>query len=125
VDPQNPETWSGANKLAVMIETATLNEEELAEYSRRKGLYVEQITRCREVARTGTEITRSVSMSERRELQQDWKKICMLEQELRRKEKALAETAALLVLSKKSRPSGGKARATDRARGPSDGHGVD
>ncbi len=35
-DPSNPENWSGENKLAVVIETASLNEEELAEYCRRK-----------------------------------------------------------------------------------------
>ena len=28
-DPSNPENWSGENKLAVVIETAGLNEEEL------------------------------------------------------------------------------------------------
>jgi transposase len=36
-DPSNPEHWSGENKLAVVIEAAGLNEEELAEYCRRKG----------------------------------------------------------------------------------------
>ncbi len=29
-DPSNPENWNGENKLAVVIETASLNEEELA-----------------------------------------------------------------------------------------------
>ena len=42
-DPKNPEQWSGENKLAVVIEVAALNEEELAAYCRRKGLYVEQV----------------------------------------------------------------------------------
>ena len=100
-DPANPEHWRGETKLAVVIETAALNTAELAEYSRRKGLYVEQIARWREAARTGTETARAMSGRARRELQQDRKKIRKLEQELRRKEKALAETAALLVLSKK------------------------
>ncbi len=36
-----------------------------------------------------------------------------LAQELKRKDKALAETAALLVLRKKPRPSGGTARKND------------
>ncbi len=57
-DPSNPENWSGENKLAVVIETAVLNEEELAEYCRRKGLYVEQITRWREAAIAGAETPR-------------------------------------------------------------------
>src|SRR5690606_11686510 len=33
-DPSNPENWSGKNKLAVVIETASLNEEELSAYCR-------------------------------------------------------------------------------------------
>ncbi len=44
-DPSNPENWSGENKLAVVIETAALNEEELAEYCRQKGLYAENFPR--------------------------------------------------------------------------------
>jgi len=101
-DPSNPENWNGENKLAVVIETAALNEEELAEYCRRKGLYVEQIARWREAAIAGAETQRPLSAAERRELQQDRKKIRKLEKELRRKEKALAEAAALLVLQKKA-----------------------
>ena len=101
-DPSNPEHWSGENKLAVVIETAGLNEEELAEYCRRKGLYVEQIARWREAAIAGAQTLRPLSAEERRELQHERKKTRKLEKELKRKEKALAEAAALLVLQKKA-----------------------
>lgn len=101
-DPSNPESWNGENKLAVVIETAALNAEELAEYCRGKGLYVEQIARWREAAIAGAETQRPLSAAERRELLQDRKKIRQLEKELRRKEKALAEAAALLLLQKKT-----------------------
>ncbi len=101
-DPSNPESWNGENKLAVVIETAALNEEERAEYCRGKGLYVEQIARWRAAAIAGAETQRPLSAAERRELLQDRKKIRQLEKELRRKEKALAEVAALLVLQKKA-----------------------
>ena len=101
-DPSNPEHWSGENKLAVVIETAGLNEQELAEYCRRKGLYVEQIVRWREAAIAGAETLRPLSAEERRELQQERKKTRKLEKELKRKDKALAEAAALLVLQKKA-----------------------
>lgn len=101
-DPKNPENWSGENKLAVVIETAALNEEELAEYCRKKGLYVEQVIRWREAAAAGVETQRPLSAAERRQVQQDRKKIRQLEKDLRRKEKALAEAAALLVLEKKA-----------------------
>ena len=106
-DAKNPENWSGENKLAVVIETAALNEEELAEYCRRKGLYVEQVMRWREAAVAGAETQRPLSVAERRELQQERKKRRGLEKELRRKEKALAEVAALLVLQKKAQATWG------------------
>ena len=102
-DPSNPEKWSGANKLAVVIETAALNEEELAEYCRRKGLYAEQINRWRDAAISGNESLRAMSAQERQDLQKERKKTRKLEKELRRKDRALAETAALLVLQKKAR----------------------
>lgn len=101
-DPKNPEHWSGESKLAVVIETAALNEEQLAEYCRRKGLYVEQVQRWREAAVAGAGSHSQLPAAERRELQQERKKSRKLEKELKRKEKALAEAAALLVLQKKA-----------------------
>ena len=67
------------------------------------GLYVEQIARWREAAAAGAETQRPLSVAERRELQQERKKTRKLTKELRRKDNALAETAALLVLQKKAR----------------------
>jgi len=101
-DPSNPENWSGQDKLAVIIETASLNEQELSEYCRKKGLYVEQIERWKEAATVSNESSEKLTKAERRELQQFKKKSRKLEKELRRKEKALAEAAALLVLQKKA-----------------------
>ena len=57
-DPSNPESWNGENKLAVVIETAGLNEEELAEYCRQKCPYVEQISHWREAAIAGVQTLR-------------------------------------------------------------------
>ena len=37
-----PDEWNTQDKFLVVIETASLNETELAEYARKKGLYVEQ-----------------------------------------------------------------------------------
>lgn len=47
------------------------------------------------------------------EAKQDKKQINQLEKELRRKDKALAETAALLVLRKSKCDLGGKPRTND------------
>ncbi len=101
-DGSNPENWSGENKLAVVIEVAGLNEQELSEYCRRKGLYAEQIARWREAAIIGNEPKGVRSKAERQELQKERKKSRSLEKELKRKEKALAEAAALLILKKKA-----------------------
>ena len=101
-DPSNPENWSGEDKLSVVIETAALNEQELSEYCRKKGLYAEQVARWREISISGHDTSDRLSKAERRELQQLKKKSRKTEKELMRKEKALAETAALLVLEKKA-----------------------
>jgi transposase-like protein len=97
------EDWSGEAKLAVVLETASLNAEELSRYCRRKGLYPEQIATwkkvCVEVAERQPDRDREVA----EEVKQLKARNRALEKELRRKEKALAESAALLVLQKKYR----------------------
>ncbi len=90
---------SSAEKFSVVVETASLNEVELSEYCRRKGLYPEQISAWRD---TCLQANASVSPKvDRAQLSAQTKQIKQLEAELRRKDKALAETAALLVLQKK------------------------
>lgn len=42
-DKSKPEDWTAEDKLAVVIETASINEVQLSEYCRGKGLYKEQI----------------------------------------------------------------------------------
>ncbi|MBK5935478.1 IS3 family transposase, partial [Halorhodospira halophila] len=42
-----PEGWSSRDKFNAVLETATLSEEELAEYCRCRGLYPEQIEQWR------------------------------------------------------------------------------
>jgi transposase-like protein len=100
-DNSNPENWSAEDKLAVVIETATLNEAQLSEYCRSKGLYAEQIEQWKAAAMSGYQHHEQVEKEKGRSRQEDKKQIRKLETELRRKDKALAETAALLVLAKK------------------------
>ena len=88
-------------KFSIVLETASLNEVELSEYCRRKGLYPEQIGAWRD---TCTQANAAASAkADRARLTRQAKQIRQLEVELRRKEKALAEAAALLVLQKKVR----------------------
>jgi transposase len=87
-------------KFAVVLETASLNELELGEYCRRNGLYPEQIAGWKKAFIQGS--SPEANKAERTQLQQQAKTIKQLQSELHRKEKALAEAAALLVLGKKA-----------------------
>lgn len=91
--------YSADDKLAVIIETATLNEAELGEYCRRKGLYPVQIATWKASMVQG--LMSSPSKADREQNQKQIKAIQHLEKDLARKEKALAEVVALLVLQKK------------------------
>ncbi len=100
-DEGNPETWSAEDKLAVVIETAAMNEVQLSEYCRSKGLYAEQIQQWKMSALSGYQRSEQIEKDKARTRHDDKKTLKKLERELRHKEKALAETAALLVLRKK------------------------
>lgn len=95
------EDWSAEDKLAVVIETASFNEIQLSEYCRNKGLYKEQIDQWKAAALSGYQNSSQLKKTQVQHRREDKLKIQKLERELNRKEKALAETAALLVLSKK------------------------
>lgn len=96
-----PDEWPAEAKLAVVIETATLSEVELNQYCREKGLYPEQVKTWRQACITGQQSATELKQTEREQTRADKKRIRELERELRRKDQALAETAALLVLRKK------------------------
>lgn len=95
------DNWSGEAKFAVAVETATLDEQALSEYCRTKGLYVEQVKQWRQDCIAGAQQAGHVQSTDKARTKADRKKIRALEKELLRKERALAETAALLVLRKK------------------------
>ena len=100
-DPNAAQNWSGATKLAVVIETAGMNEQELSEYCRHKGLYPEQIALWRELAQSANDEQGPLTKQQRQQLREQKRRNAQLVKELRRKEAALAEAAALLVLRKK------------------------
>ncbi len=101
-DGKNPEKWTSEDKFAVVLETASLNEIELGKYCREQGLYAEQIRAWREACLKANANSAQQAKAQRLQTKKERKKINQLEKELWRKEKALAETAALLVLKKKA-----------------------
>lgn len=96
----NQQTWSAEEKFAAVLETATLSEVELSAYCREKGLYPDQIDEWKESCIKGSEQSNE-SGSDPTSSREYKREIKLLKRELQRKEKALAETAALLVLGKK------------------------
>jgi transposase len=105
--PKEPAQTSGGGSLTsqekffLVVETAALNHHEVGEFCRRRGLFPEQLAAWREACR------RANGERSGREDSVEWRNLVRrnaeLEAELRRKEKALAEAAALLVLQKKVR----------------------
>lgn len=95
------ENWSAETKLAVVIETAPLSESELSQYCRKKGLYIEQVKQWKSHCLLGFKQSKESKKVTNQQAKVDKAEINSLKKELRRKEKALAETAALLVLRKK------------------------
>ncbi len=97
------ENWDPKDKFYVVLETATLTEIELAEYCRSKGLYVEQVIAWRDACMQANGGVAQETATLQRNLRDKDKVYKQLQKELNRKERALAETAALLVLQKKCR----------------------
>lgn len=96
------ENWRTEDKFLVVIETANLNEIEFSEYCRKKGLYPEQVKEWKEACMQANGVSTEKISKVNQELKQEKKANEKLQKELTRKEKALAEAAALLVLGKKA-----------------------
>ena len=95
---KRPQDWSPEEKLAAVLEAASLTDAELGAFLRNKGLHEAHLQQWREQMLSGLKpipVRNKKSASES-------KRVRELEKDLRRKEKALAETAALLVLKKKA-----------------------
>jgi transposase-like protein len=95
-----PDGWTSRDKFAAVLETAALNEVDLAAYCRQRGLYAEQIQAWRTACEQANDWARASSHRLGQATKDDKKQIKTLERDLARKEKALAEAAALLVLRK-------------------------
>ena len=102
--------WSSKDKFHAVLETATLSQEELVTYCRRKGLYLEDIITWREQCIKANTANSKDPLKLEEDLQEEKRRTKELEKELRIKEKALAETAALLVLQKKAQAIWGDLR---------------
>lgn len=98
---RRPGERSAQEKLKAVIEYEGMPEDKRGEYLRREGLRSEHIEGWKKSMEAGLGGGKP-SAADRSERAADKKKIEELERELRRKDKALAETTALLVLKKKA-----------------------
>lgn len=95
---KSPRAWTALEKLRVVLEATGIPEADLGAFLRREGLHEAQLKEWSEAA------TRALSApSQKRSTKRspEAQRIRELERELRRKDKALAEVAALLTLKKK------------------------
>jgi transposase len=99
---KNAEEWSSKDKFGVVLETAHLNEAELAKYCRSKVLFIEQIAAWRAACQDANRQAIDLGREQREQSKSDRREIKQLKKELQRKEKALAEAAALIILRKKA-----------------------
>lgn len=97
--PSKADQWDAKAKLAAVVQTASMNETERSTYCREHGLYVEQLDAWKQAFEAMDPADGPASKADLAAAKRQNRK---LEKELRRKEKALAETAALLTLSKKA-----------------------
>ena len=95
--PRRPDDWPLLEKLAVVVAASEIPIDGLGAFLREKGVTAEQLETWRESA------ARALAPQRGRSLPRgESRRIKELERELARKEKALAEVAALLVLKKKA-----------------------
>ena len=96
--PGGAQRWTAAARLEAVIATAAMDEAARSAWCRERGVYAAELEAWKQDAIAGLGEPRAASAVEAR---QDRRRVKELERELRRKDKALAETAALLVLTKK------------------------
>ena len=96
---RRPRDWPAEEKLHAVIEAESLSIEDLGAFLRRKGLHEAHLQEWRTIVLAGL---RGPSGRPSAKASADGRRIRELEKELDRKDKALAETAALLVLKKKA-----------------------
>ena len=98
--PARGRVWTAGSRLEAVIATAAVPEASKSAWCREHGVYPTELDRWRSSA-TAALAEPEEARASPQATRQDRKRIKDLERELLRKERALAETAALLVLSKK------------------------
>lgn len=97
-DEKSPRNLSGSEKYQLLMESKKIPKEELGEFLRKRGLHSQHLKLWDQEF---IEMVKDNGKREKKKVRDFQKQIKDLKKEVRRKDKALAETAALLVLKKK------------------------
>lgn len=112
--PKRPQDRSAEEKLKIVMEAELVPEEQLGAFLRRNGIHEAQLREWRSMMLSGLQKPPRPSSK----TSEESRKIHQLEKELQRKEKALAEAAAIIILKKKAQSIwGGEDEPTDKKNG--------
>jgi transposase-like protein len=101
-EPRSPKAWSAKEKYRAVVEATTVADADLGEFLRKRGLHAAQLEEWRRLAAEGAQAALTPGSQRHHEHpKSDHRRIRELERELNRKDKALAELAALVALKKK------------------------
>ncbi len=96
-DARRPHDWSAAEKMAAVMEASSLSEDNLGAFLRQRGLHEPQLEQWNAQMLKGLE-----PVPRRKKTSPEARRLRELEREVLRKDKALAEASALLILKKKA-----------------------
>ena len=112
--PKRPQDRSAEEKLKIVMEAEMVPEEQLGAFLRRNGIHEAQLREWRSMMLSGLQKPPRPSSK----TSEETRKIHQLEKELQRKEKALAEAAAIIILKKKAQSIwGDEDEPTDKKSG--------
>ena len=97
---KRPKDWTAEESISAIIETGCMNDEDRTSWCRKKGIFIHNLDQWKKDA-----ISAVIPKPNKEQIEEHKtlkKEISALKKDLSRKDKALAETAALLILKKKA-----------------------
>jgi transposase len=96
---KRPKDWTAKERMAALIETGSMSAEACTAWCRKRGIFTHNIDQWKKDAISAMASQSTKKQSDKEKILR--KENTALKKDLLRKDKALAETAALLVLKKK------------------------
>jgi transposase len=96
---KRPKDWTAKERMAALIETGSMSAEACTAWCRKRGIFTYNIDQWKKDAISAMASQSTKKQSDKEKILR--KENTALKKDLLRKDKALAETAALLVLKKK------------------------